>query len=47
MTEDVLALPFEPLELTMGPSHPATHGTVRIHLKLDGETVQESGRWLI
>ncbi len=28
----------EPLEIQMGPSHPATHGTVRIILKLDGET---------
>ena len=42
MTEDVLELPSAPLELTMGPSHPATHGTVRIHLKLDGETVQHA-----
>jgi len=29
----------EPLELQMGPSHPATHGTVRISLKLDGERI--------
>jgi len=41
-TEDVLELPFEPLELKMGPSHPATHGTVQINLKLDGETVQDA-----
>jgi NADH-quinone oxidoreductase subunit D len=41
-TDDVLDLPFEPLELKMGPSHPATHGTVRINLKLDGETVQHA-----
>jgi NADH-quinone oxidoreductase subunit D len=41
-TEDVLELPFEPLELKMGPSHPATHGTVRLNLKLDGETVQHA-----
>lgn len=41
-SEDVLELPFEPLELKMGPSHPATHGTVRINLKLDGETVKHA-----
>jgi NADH-quinone oxidoreductase subunit D len=29
----------EPLEIQMGPSHPATHGTVRISLKLDGERI--------
>jgi NADH-quinone oxidoreductase subunit D len=32
----------EPLEIQMGPSHPATHGTVRITLKLDGERVVDS-----
>jgi len=40
--EDNLELPFEPMELKMGPSHPATHGTVRILLKLDGETIVEA-----
>lgn len=29
----------EPMFLQMGPSHPATHGTVRFNLTLDGETV--------
>ncbi len=29
----------EPLVLNMGPSHPATHGTVRFLLKMDGEKV--------
>ncbi|MEM1349641.1 MAG: NADH dehydrogenase (quinone) subunit D [Myxococcota bacterium] len=29
----------EPMILQMGPSHPATHGTVRFTLALDGETV--------
>lgn len=29
----------EPMVLNMGPSHPATHGTVRMVLTLDGETV--------
>ena len=41
-TEDSLDLPFEPMELKMGPSHPATHGTVRILLKLDGERIVEA-----
>ncbi len=39
---DALELPFEPMELKMGPSHPATHGTVRILLKLDGERIVDS-----
>ncbi len=29
----------EPMEIQMGPSHPSTHGTVRIRLQLDGERV--------
>lgn len=32
-------LPHEPMTLNMGPSHPATHGTVRIVLTVEGETV--------
>jgi len=35
-------LRFEPLKIQMGPSHPAMHGTVRIDLTLDGETVVEA-----
>ncbi|MEK6607535.1 MAG: NADH-quinone oxidoreductase subunit D [Myxococcota bacterium] len=34
-----LDLPAEPMTINMGPSHPATHGTVRIVLTVDGETV--------
>ena len=32
-------LPLETMELQMGPSHPATHGTIKFNLKLDGEKV--------
>lgn len=34
-----LELPSEPMRLNMGPSHPAMHGTIRMVLDLDGETV--------
>ncbi len=39
--EDI-ELPTEPMTINMGPSHPATHGTVRIILTIDGETVRDS-----
>ncbi len=44
MAEDLLEpidqdIHTEPMVLQMGPSHPATHGTVRFTLTLDGETV--------
>jgi NADH-quinone oxidoreductase subunit D len=29
----------EVMELQMGPSHPATHGTIKFNLRLDGETI--------
>src|SRR5918999_3013108 len=32
-------LPAEVMELQMGPSHPATHGTIKFNLKLEGEKV--------
>lgn len=31
----------EHLELSMGPSHPSTHGVLRLNLELDGEVVQK------
>jgi len=37
--DDALELPTEPMRLNMGPSHPAMHGTIRMVLDLDGETV--------
>jgi len=44
MAEDLaLRTEMDPLEelmeLQMGPSHPATHGTIKFNLKLDGEVV--------
>ncbi len=36
-----LDLPSEPMQLSLGPSHPAMHGTIRMDLTLDGETVME------
>ena len=32
-------LPLETMDLQMGPSHPATHGTIKFNLKLEGEKV--------
>ena len=29
----------EVMELQMGPSHPASHGTIKFNLRLDGETI--------
>jgi len=31
----------ELMEIQMGPSHPASHGTVKFNLRLDGETIAE------
>ncbi len=39
---DVLELPSDALELKLGPSHPATHGTVRLLLQLDGERIRKA-----
>ncbi|MDP3275365.1 MAG: NADH-quinone oxidoreductase subunit D [Deltaproteobacteria bacterium] len=41
LDESELELPAEPMTLNMGPSHPAMHGTIRMVLKLDGETIRE------
>ncbi len=34
-------LPTEAMTINMGPSHPAMHGTVRIVLTVEGETIRE------
>jgi NADH-quinone oxidoreductase subunit D len=44
MAEDILNsidqdIHTEPMILQMGPSHPATHGTVRFNLTIEGETI--------
>ena len=38
--DSAFELPADPMRLNMGPSHPAMHGTIRMVLDLDGETVQ-------
>ncbi len=44
--EDALSveqeLPTEPMTINIGPSHPATHGTVRIVAELDGEIIRKT-----
>ncbi len=40
-TDDVLdaELPRKTMSINMGPSHPASHGTVRFNIELDGENI--------
>lgn len=42
MSTNVQPLPTERLVVNIGPSHPVTHGTLRIQLELDGETIVRS-----
>src|ERR1700730_2116886 len=35
-------LPTAPMIINLGPSHPAMHGTVRLVVTLDGETIVEA-----
>lgn len=39
LSEGELELPSEPLQINVGPSHPAMHGTVRIVMELSGENI--------
>src|SRR4051794_23369958 len=32
-------LPRKTMSINMGPSHPASHGTVRFNIELDGENI--------
>jgi NADH-quinone oxidoreductase subunit D len=41
-SEDLQDLPTEKMVLNMGPSHPATHGVLRIVLELDGEIITKA-----
>ena len=38
--EQDLELPTEPMRINMGPSHPAMHGTIRMVIDVDGESVK-------
>ena len=40
--EDLHDLPGEKMVLNMGPSHPSTHGVLRIVLELDGEIITKA-----
>ena len=40
--DEAARLPTEELIVNMGPSHPAMHGTVRIVLRIDGETIKDA-----
>ncbi len=43
MTEPLASLfDVEEMELSFGPQHPATHGVLRVQLKLDGERILEA-----
>src|SRR5437899_12676346 len=35
-------IPTTPMTVNLGPSHPAMHGTVRLTVTLDGETIVEA-----
>jgi len=40
--DDAERLPTDELIVNMGPSHPAMHGTVRIVLRIDGESIKDA-----
>ena len=43
MIKDIVEdLPIKEMEVNLGPSHPAMHGTVRIRVSLDGEIIVKS-----
>ncbi len=42
LDEGELTLPNDPMQMMMGPSHPAMHGTIRMVLELSGETITKA-----
>jgi NADH-quinone oxidoreductase subunit D len=40
--EEAERLPTDEVIVNMGPSHPAMHGTVRVVLRIDGETIKDA-----
>jgi NADH-quinone oxidoreductase subunit D len=42
MTDVAHDLPTRNMEINLGPSHPAMHGTIRIKVELDGEVITKS-----
>ncbi|RME22704.1 MAG: NADH dehydrogenase (quinone) subunit D [Deltaproteobacteria bacterium] len=42
MSSKLAPIPTEKLVVNIGPSHPVTHGTLRIQCELDGETIVRS-----
>src|SRR4051794_25933384 len=39
---EVADLPADKMVLNVGPSHPSTHGVLRVVLELDGETITKA-----
>ncbi len=42
LSEGELELPNDPMQVLMGPAHPAMHGTVRVVLELSGESIRKA-----
>lgn len=42
LDEGELELPTDPMQVNMGPAHPAMHGTIRMVLELSGETITKA-----
>lgn len=43
MSTAVHGIPTDLLTINLGPSHPAMHGTLRVQVQLDGETIVNAG----
>lgn len=42
LDEGELELPTDPMQVNMGPAHPAMHGTIRMVVELSGETITKA-----